>query len=68
VSTRQELQQAIAHEIEGALREHYGNGYFRRPRVTQLPDYPCFVSPDGTMSWRDSSGRQVIVTIAVAGE
>ena len=57
--TAEELQWAIANEIELALRASY-TGYFRRTGGR------CFVSPNGQMSWADGTGRQVVVTVQVA--
>lgn len=57
--TAEELQQAIAQEIELALRASY-TGYFRRTNGR------CFVSPEGQMSWCDQMGRQVVVTVQVS--
>lgn len=60
-TTAETIQFAISKEIEAALRL-MSPGYFRNGRGQN----PCYVSPNGQMSWRDQSGRQVVVTIQVA--
>ena len=63
--TREQIQEAIAQEINEALIKSYPlSGYYARCGAEQKRQ--CYISPDGEMSWRDLAGRQVIVKIVVA--